>query len=212
MIVTKIIRTLRTPGHGQDLLHIFLWTFQNGSGFSLPLLEYPKQRAPHLKGHYYVNLRKFLAEHKLQLECACVNCPKLEWDHDAFLMDVVCAKTKEEVSDANVRSINYYRNYLEVQHLSDICTADGQFILQSVWDGDLCITQSHSWLEEILQDKLGKKEWTQWCNFLKSFCHEKSQRLVRGLGQLVRTIQTSQRLWHFYYSRTTGILYCRRKD
>ena len=66
------------------------------------------------EGHYYVHLRKFLAEHKLQLECACVQRPNLERDHDLFLMDEVCAKTKEEVSDANVRIINYCRNYLEV--------------------------------------------------------------------------------------------------
>ena len=212
MIVTEIIRTLRTPGHGQDILRIFLRTFQHVSGLSLPLLEYPEQRAPHLEGHYYVQLRKFLAEHKLQLECACVDRPQLERDHDLFLMDEVCEKTIKELSDANVRIINYCRNYLEVQRLSDICTADGQFILKSVWDGDLCITQSQSRLVEIIQEKPEKKEWTQWRNFLKSLCYEKSQRLIRGLGQWTTTIHTSQRVWQFYYSRSTGMLYRRRED
>ena len=65
MIVTEIMRTLRTPGHRQDLLRIFTKTFQHVSGLSLPLLQYPEQRAPHLKDHYYVHLRKFLAEHKM---------------------------------------------------------------------------------------------------------------------------------------------------
>ena len=46
MIVTEIMRTLQTPGHKQDILHIFLQTFQYASGLSLPLLEYPEQRAP----------------------------------------------------------------------------------------------------------------------------------------------------------------------
>ena len=158
MSVTEIIRTLRTPGHGQGILRIFLCTFQHTSGFSLPLLEYPAQRAPHLEGHYYVQLRKFLAEHKLQLECACIDRPKLEQDHDLFLMDEVCEKPIKEVSDAIVRIINYCKNYLEVQRLSDICTADGQFILKSVWDGDLCITQSQSRLNEIIQEKPGTRE------------------------------------------------------
>ena len=160
MSVTEIIRTLRTPGHGQNILRIFLRTFQHASGMSLPLLEYPEHRAPHLEGHYYVQLRKFLAEHKLQLECAFVDRPKLERDHNIFLMDTVCAKTKEEVSDANVRIINYCRNYLEVQCLFHICTADRQFIVKSVWDGDRSITQSQSRLEEILQDKPERKDWT----------------------------------------------------
>ena len=65
MIVTEILRTLRTPGHGQNILRIFLRTFQYASGLSLSLLEYPGQRAPHLEGYYYVHLRIFLAEHKL---------------------------------------------------------------------------------------------------------------------------------------------------
>ena len=56
--------------------------------------------------------------------------------------------------------------------------------------------------------KTGKKEWTQWHNFLKSLCHKNLQRLVRSLGQWTTTIQKSQRLWPFYYSRKTGIL-CR---
>ena len=68
----------------------------------------------------------------MQLECKCVNRPKLEHENDIFLMDAVCARPKEELSDVKVQTINYCRNYLEVKRLSDICTADGQFILPSV--------------------------------------------------------------------------------
>ena len=46
MIVTEVMRTLLTPGHGQDILRIFLGTFQHAPGLSLPLFEYPEQRAP----------------------------------------------------------------------------------------------------------------------------------------------------------------------
>ena len=76
MIVTEIIQTLRTPRHGQDILRIFLKTFQYASSLTQPLLEYPNQRAPHLEGHYYVYLRQFLAKHKIQLECASVKNPR----------------------------------------------------------------------------------------------------------------------------------------
>ena len=88
----------------------------------------------------------------MQLECECVDRPKLERENDIFLMDAVCARSKEELSDAKVRPINYYRNYLEVKRLSDICTADGQFILPSVWEGAKSVRQSQSRLEEIIQD------------------------------------------------------------
>ena len=52
------MRTLRTPGYGQDILRIFLRTFQHASGLSQPLLEYPDLRAPHLEGHYYVYVKE----------------------------------------------------------------------------------------------------------------------------------------------------------
>ena len=135
MIVTEIMRTLRTPGHGQDILHIFLKTFQHASGLSQPLLEYPNQRAPHLKGHYYVYLRQFLAKHKMQLECASVKQPAIKRENDQFLMNAACTKSKAELSNANIRNINYCWCYLEVQRMSDICTADGHYILQPVMDG-----------------------------------------------------------------------------
>ena len=132
MIITVVIRTLRTPGRGQDILGIFLWTFQHASCLSPPLLEYPNQQAPYLEGHYYVYLQKFLAEHKMQMECACVTSHTLEREYDLFLMDAACAKTKDKLSDPVIGTINYCRSCLKVKCLSDICTADGLYILPSV--------------------------------------------------------------------------------
>ena len=77
LIVIEIMRTLRTPGHGQNILRMFLRTFQHASGLSLPLLEYPDQRAPYLEGHYYVYLRKFLAEHKINWSVHVLILPSL---------------------------------------------------------------------------------------------------------------------------------------
>ena len=74
-------------------------------------------------------------EQKMKLECACVDSPKLERENNIFLMDAVCARLKEELSDANVRIINYCRNYLEVMLLSNTCTADGHYIIPSVFKG-----------------------------------------------------------------------------
>ena len=144
----------------------------------------------------------------MKLECACIDRPKLEREHDIFLMDAACARSKEELSDANIRIINYCRNYLEVKRLSDICTADGQFILPSFWDGHRSVKQSKSRLEEILQDRPQNKDWVEWRKLLRSFCHPGStKRLFQSLGQWTTTIHTSQRLWPFYYSSTTEILY-----
>ena len=132
MIINEIMRTMCTPGHSQDILQLFLRTFQHASNLSKPLLEYPNQRAPHLEGHYYVYLSKFLAENKMQIEFASVTSHKLEQEKDVFLIDKACAKTKEKLSDPIIRTINYCRSYFEVKCLSDICTAYRHYTLPLV--------------------------------------------------------------------------------
>ena len=37
MIIYEVMKTIKTPGHGQELLRIFLRKFQYTSGLSLPL-------------------------------------------------------------------------------------------------------------------------------------------------------------------------------
>ena len=111
MIVIEVMRTLRTPGHGQNILGTFFLTYQHASGLSTPQLKYPDLQATHLEGDYHVYLRKFLAEHKIQLKYACVKRPKRKRENDKFLMDVACAKSKEDLSDADIITIDYCRCY-----------------------------------------------------------------------------------------------------
>ena len=70
--VQNLIRQLRTPGYGQQLATIFLRTLQHASGLSHALLMYPRLRAPHLEGHYYAHIRRFLAKHNANLKIECI--------------------------------------------------------------------------------------------------------------------------------------------
>ena len=78
----------------------------------------------------------------MQLECACVTRPELKRENDIFLMYTACAKSKADLSDPNIRTINYCRSYLEVKYLSDICTVDSHYILPLVMEGQQSVTQS----------------------------------------------------------------------
>jgi hypothetical protein len=66
--IQNLIRQLRTPGYRKQLATIFLRTFQNASGLSQPLLQYPAIRASHLEGHYYVHIGRFPAQNRASLE------------------------------------------------------------------------------------------------------------------------------------------------
>jgi hypothetical protein len=73
--IQNLIRQLRTPGYGKQLAIIFLRTQQNASGMSKSLLKPPKIRAPHLEGHYYAHIRRFLAQNNASLKIECIPKP-----------------------------------------------------------------------------------------------------------------------------------------
>jgi hypothetical protein len=177
--VQNLIRQLRTPGYGKQLATIFLRTFQHASGLSKPLLEYPGIRAPHLEGHYYVHIRRFLAKHRASLEIECIPKSIDERIGDTYIMDVVCVpsaaltldRTKlKHYTDAEINQIHYCKSYLQVKRISDLCTADGAFIIPSIAKGERSVRQCTSKLNEITQERPGDQSWTVWRKFLKTLC------------------------------------------
>jgi hypothetical protein len=182
--VQNLIRQLQTPGYGRQLARIFLRTYQNASGSSLPLLKYPSIRAPHLEGHYYVHIRRFLAKHKASLGIECIPKATYERQGDEYIMDIVCspATTTEmdteylqHYTDTEIRQIYYCKSYLQVQRVSDLCTADGVFVLPAIVKGERSIRQCASKLEEIKQERPSGNLWTVWRKFLSTICRNKKE-------------------------------------
>ena len=66
--IETIVRNLRIPGKGQSIMMHMLETWQHASGMTKPLLQYPQQQAPHLKGDFYNHVRAFLAKHNMSFE------------------------------------------------------------------------------------------------------------------------------------------------
>jgi hypothetical protein len=100
--IQNLTRQLRTPGYGKQLATIFLGTLQTAPGLSQPLLQYPKIRAPHLEGHYYVHIRRFLAQHSASLEIECIPKPAYKRQGDKYIMDVVCSPTTAHEMDRKI--------------------------------------------------------------------------------------------------------------
>ena len=78
--------------------------------------------------------------------------------------------------------------------MSDICIAEGHYILQSVMDRQQSGSQSQSRLEEIIQERPENKEWRAWRRVLRQYCHEGSNSLINSLCKWMTTIQSSKRL------------------
>jgi hypothetical protein len=122
--IENLIRQLRTPGYDKQLATIFLRWFQHASGISQPLLQFPSTRAPHLEGHYYVHIRRFLAKHKASIEIDCVPLPYNKRCGDQYIIDIACSPTNttslekqvlKHYNDDKIRKIYYCKSYLQVK-------------------------------------------------------------------------------------------------
>jgi hypothetical protein len=100
-------------------------------------------------------------------------------------MDAVRSPTKtteldtkqlRHYTDTEIRTIYYCKSYLQVKRLSDLCTADGTFVLPSVAKGKRSIRQSVSRLNDIKQERPGEQAWVVWRRFLNTICKNKEEK------------------------------------
>ena len=177
--VENLIRQMRTPGYGKDIATVFLRWFQHASVISLPLLQYPKGRAPHLEGYYYANMGRFLAKTDGSLEIACVPHPVVERSGDEHIMDAMMTPSQasslqmehlKHYTNMEIRKLYWCKSYLQVKRISDLCTADGTFVIPNVHKGQRSIQQSSSRLSEIKQQRLNEATWGIWRKFLRTLC------------------------------------------
>ena len=60
----------------------------------------------------------------------------MEQGNDLVIMDLACGKPKHVLSDTNINKIHCCHSYLQIHRLSDMCTADGHYILDTVLKGE----------------------------------------------------------------------------
>jgi hypothetical protein len=112
---------------------ISLRHLQTKAGVSFDLLREPTVVLPYLTDCWVVTLRKFCAAHAMSIMCLHNKLPSLARIHDSFLMEqaMTLPFRRQELID-----VNLVRTYLGVTTLSDIVSADGTFILPSIWNGN----------------------------------------------------------------------------
>jgi hypothetical protein len=87
-----------------------------------------------------------------------------------------------------IRKLYWCKSYLQVKRISDLCTADGKFILPNVQKGEPSMRQGSSRLGEINQQQPNKVTWGVWRKFLKTLCSSEAQPMyslcTRGLEKV----------------------------
>ena len=136
----------------------------------------------------------------------------MERENNRYVMDWICCKPKAQLNDTDVWRFNYYQLFLQVHRLSNICTADGKYMFDTILEGTQSIRNSVSRDEEILQENPDAISWRTWRKMLKELCVEGSCWSIRldkqnELGHWTRSIQQSRRLWPFYQLQSNRTLY-----
>ena len=90
-----------------------------------------------------------------------------------------------------------------------MCTANRNYILDTVLKGVWSINQSTSRKDKIVQERPDNTTWGMWIKFLRPLCHTGSSKMIgeNQLGNWISTIQNSHRLWFFYYSSNKNTVY-----
>ena len=127
---------------------------------SQPLFQYPLVQAPHLEGHFYKHLQKFLASHNLSLEVAGIKTATLPQEYNYCVMDVACID--DDIPDRDIKLIFYCKSFLQVRCVSDFCNTNGIYILLNITNGIRNIQQFLSKFKEIVQEQPQDPIWTVW--------------------------------------------------
>ena len=151
------MKTWRSPDSIQGkLLRVSLAWAQYIVGIGVSILEDTSTRLPHLESEYLASLRDYLALTGGSLELKEDFVVPKQRDHDEFLMTV--ALESHHFKPAQLKRLNYCRQYLNVLLVSDITTAKGNFIEPMMFSGQAkpAVTK-----HKVNQKKPSSKAWKQ---------------------------------------------------
>jgi ribonuclease HI len=153
--------------------------------FSLPYPSY----------HIWINytwitdIWKFSHQVKITVEVENQWLPRIARQHDVALMDLAISLSFNEFQ---LRSINTYRLFLQVTTLSDIVSANGEFIIPCIVEG----YRDESRGTDLLWPNIPRPPisfWRHWHQFLQHFVT--GRRLTQPLGQWFDEPMNS---WHWF--------------
>jgi hypothetical protein len=139
---------------------------QQCSGTGTSILRDTTTKLPHLECKWLASLRQFLQDIEGQIHLRHDFVEPLQRQQDSFLMDLATGTKK--FGKAELRRINYCCMYLGVLLLSDIVSADGKRIIQSVHLGEIAsasVLGLHGY-HKVNQRCPSDKVWGLWRKFL----------------------------------------------
>ena len=161
-----------------------------GSNISILESDYYKYDDILLTKTWVQSTWQFMSDKKVTINDSTKTI-KPERERDTAIMDHIYKHT--ELSSKERKTFNKCRIYLKVFLISEICTGDGQYILENIWTGqrDETIESKYNW---PIWDKPSNKDWKTWQKVLcKTICNASTQKLENANAK--QKLQQSLGVW-----------------
>jgi hypothetical protein len=169
----------------------FQWA-QVTAGVGFALLAEPWRLISHAVGQWISSLINFLKDSELTLLIDNTYTVRIRRVHDRILMEDAMSR---EFSESDRDAINRCRLYLQVECLSDVCTAEGHHTDPGLNAQPPTVT-SQSTVKWPRQGLPGKRSWAIWRRFLRPYTRDSTtNRLRQLLGPWTRP---DLRIWPAY--------------
>jgi hypothetical protein len=173
------MRHYRHGGRIGRALRIGLKWIQLINGISSDSFEHPNRLLPHAVGSWFISIRQYLTASGFGLKLTKpLYTASTRRTHDKVLMDDVLHIVK---TPTKIQQINKVRLFLRVECLSEICTANGLELLESLW-APQPFTESQTMKFWPRQNNPGKTTWTAWYEFIKQYTKDEKRQLRQELG------------------------------
>lgn len=184
----QILQHMNQNDENGKLYTMILEYFQLISGITLPLLECPSYKIPHIQDRFIMGLRNFLSKCNVFIKTN-IQIPARQRVDDRCIMEDIM---EIEKSPSKIRLFNQVRLFLQVFYLSDITDPSGKKIEKCyLRHTDRSTWPSFSVISWPKQGYPTTKAWQTWSYLLRK------KYLVQKLGRLNNfTLET--KLGHFF--------------
>jgi len=202
---TILLRMIRANGEVGTSLRIYLRWYQHIAGVGFPVLEQPARPITHVTEPWLDELRKFLANNDGGILLPNEPKPIVLRVNDGYIMD----HAQTNFAGITLERINNARMYLQVERISELATADGQFLPAVLYKRPTreAITSRSTLLWRHVPPP-DTKTWTAWRKWMKSLAPITTRRLYQPLGAwYTDALKVDNRDWKNVYDVTEDRVY-----
>ena len=209
--LTALVGNVRQDSEAGRMMRIELHWCQVQAGTATHLLGDPTIPIDYIETCWIMCIRDFLRTYDMRVDFSTTPLPAIQCVNDEFIMDAL--RTRGSCTALELQRLNACRLKLQVARLSDITSADGQFISTDCLRG-VDSTNFRSLTSWPRQGHPPKEWWLLWKRKLRTvFSRDGSSAALRNqLGEWTDEMKNEE--WEVLYSGISGKteVFCRQSN